>query len=175
MQQNLQRRSILITKEQAVEISDQIIQEARLVPPKPAKLFRGEGWLDKLGTVTLLSALLLFGHAPNWLCSCLIACSSILYLLALFQSRHPIFEIRHNVLIYRGFWPWEKREFSLREIVKVTLYAKTNWLSSVRMLCIQTDTEVMRVWLISGYRFQVPKLNHFFRANFRQRFINFAD
>ncbi len=165
----------MISKEQAAQISEQIIQDAKLSPTKPVKLFRGEGWLDKLGSVTLVSAILISGGDPGWLFAGLMACAALLYVLALFQSRHPIFEIRGNRLIYRGFWPWKKRELALRDIVKITLYTKSNFFRSARMLCIQTDTEVMRVWLISGYRFQVPQLNHFFKANFRQRFINFAD
>lgn len=165
----------MITKIQAEIISDQIIQESKPSISRPSTLPRHHGWLSFMASMSCIVAILLGKHAPGWFFGLFITLSVCLSLLAIWAYRKPVFEIDGSHLIYHGFWPGSIRIISIDAISKITFFTKMRFLRSARLILIETDTEEFRIWLRSGYELQVALVNHFFKANFRDQFIDIAN
>ena len=161
----------MITKKQAEILADQIVQDSKPSISRPAKLSRQGGWLNLLASIAIIAAIVFGSREPGWLLTLLIGIFACVFMLTSVVYRKPIFEIDGANLIYRELWPRNTRIIPIDEIVKITFAKKISFLRSARMILIQTNSEEIKIWLYSSYKFQVPQVDHFFKANFRSQFI----
>ena len=98
----------------------------------------------------------------------------LLSYLCIFQSLTPLFRTEHGTLIYYGAWFNVMDYFVLDEIKLIKLHAKSHPSSVARLLTIDADYTIHRIWLPALFDGPIAQIGKSLGEEFGARFQDLA-
>lgn len=96
----------------------------------------------------------------------------IFLVMAIYQHRTPLMKIENDSLVYYGIAPWERKSYALAGIARVKLFSSSNFWRSARLLAIETDAGIHRIWLPGSPWTSNPmhQLREMLQSQFKERY-----
>ncbi len=92
------------------------------------------------------------------------------FYLSIYQKRTPLIKVEDDTLTFYGYFPWQKKEFHLQNIAKVTLSPILNiWRKAYAMTILSSDGKY-HFWLPDKHTSLVRQLRQILAANLKEKY-----